>query len=198
MKKILLLSAVTSSMLLAKTYSGCADTRENAVSNLSKNISVTIQANTNISKVSTNKNYEKTVIVQNNQSSNIQLTNIDIKKENNQYCAYIESDEQKEFLTKLKTELFLYDIKNLPNKVEEKIQMLDIWLSNISRILTLHTIFDVELTDTELVKLNSLNKLLLDERTKLLLLNEKRIWKGCGDDKLESLKSLIKSYLRTK
>lgn len=198
MKKVFLAMTLASGVLFAKQYTGCSDTRENAVVNLSKNILVTVNSNTDISKVATTDSYNKTIVIKNNQSSNIQLTNINFKKDGDKFCAYVDGGEQKKYLEKLKKEILLYDIKDLPKDSEQKIDMINIRLPKISRLLSLYTIFDVSLSDKEIVKLNGLNKKFSDERSKLLLLQEEKIWKGCGKDKLESMVALDKIIFNSK
>lgn len=198
MKKAFFVMTLASSVLFAKQYTGCADTKQNAVANLSKNILLTVNTNTDISKIATNSSYNKTIVIKNNQSSNIQLTNINFKEDGDKFCAYVDAKEQHAYLTKIKKEILLYDIKDLPKQIDLKIDMINLRLPKISQLLSLYTIFDVNLDEKEILKLNQLNKKLSDERTKLLLLQDEKIWKGCGKDKLESMVALDKIIFNTK
>lgn len=192
MKYTLVLFILFAQFIYAKEYKGCALTRENAVTNLSKNILVTVQSNTNISKVTNANQYDKTVIIKNTQESNVELTNITITQDGKQYCASINSSEQTKFLKKLKKEILLYDLKQLPQDIPSKIAMLDLWYPKITRFLTLYSVFDVSLTNEEIIKLKQLQKTIADEKLKLVIHQNNKIWKGCGENKLDSLIALDK------
>jgi len=146
MKLALSLLSLTVS-LYAIDYEGCADTKQNALFTLSGNIKSNIKSSfeeniKSTSNTSDEETIQTTISSYINASTNLSLVNIRYDRKNeNEFCASVKSEDQAKNTQKLLTKVLLYKEENLPKDINEKVNLLWRWIKDIKELEYLLPVF---------------------------------------------------------
>ncbi len=177
--------------MLNKEYQGCGDTKRIARENLSNNILVNIHSNITTTKRIAHNNYDKTVISNSNQSSNLELSDVKIvKNKDNKYCAYIKYNVQLKHTKKLETEILNFNMDLLPKNKEEQLNIVNYYLNVITKYRNLNKVFDTKNKNIQKQKIMKIYKQLIDIKSKLLKELKNKVWKVCANTNNKSLTKL--------
>ncbi|MBU0631231.1 hypothetical protein KKA17_01160 [bacterium] len=195
MKKLILTLGIPA-ILLAKTYTGCADTKSNALVELSSNINVNIDSGIDRSQHSIRSNEDEDVKSSIQQYSKVtthlDLVNIKWEDKNSTICASVEKEDQVKHTQALLDKALFYDEKDLPAALTDKVQTLQIWLEDLKQIELLYPVFLDTISAQDRLSITKKEKAFKDIYSKTILQMDSLIWKFCAQDREEALKGLSK------
>ncbi len=200
--KILLSILTLSATLFATDYEGCSDTKQNALFNLSGNIKSSIQSDfkeeVKSNLVDTQESVETTISSYINASTNLSLVNIKYKKKSkDEVCAFVNSDDQTKNSKKMLKKALLFQEKNLPKNIDEKMKKLTAWINEIKQLNYLLPVF-VDDSQKEQVVLNKKEKIFQDLYTDTLSQSNSLVWQSCEKNQEDAKKALNKKLFVNK
>ncbi len=190
------ISLIAASTLLAGTlsaYEGCADTKKEALFMLSGNIRSTVSDSfdktVSVDKTQDSTDVQEKITSYQKTATNLSLVNIHYVKKDDLICAVVEKEDQVKNTKRLLQKALLYDKKNLPNDINEKVKKLDKWLNDLTQLGYLMPVF-LEDSSKEQEILNKKEKLFRDLYTENLAKANSLIWKSCAKDQKEAKTAL--------
>ena len=193
MNKLILILSFPA-LLLAKTYMGCADTKKDALVELSSNIYVNVDSGVNTVQKSVrsneNEDVKSSIEAYSKVTTHLDLVNIKWKDANGTKCAFIEKEDQVKHTKALLDKVLLYDEKNLPVSLESRIDILKIWLSELKQIESVYPVFLDDVPNSDKLLILEKEKRFSDQHAKTLFQMDSLVWKACGRTKDEALENL--------
>ncbi|MEA2073695.1 MAG: hypothetical protein U9O86_08930 [Campylobacterota bacterium] len=195
MKIILSILAVTISI---NAYEGCSNTKRDALMELSGNIKSTVKTSfdQNITVENNDESVETKISSYINASTNLSLVNIQYKRKSSDLvCASVNKKDQVENTQKLLDKALLFEEKNLPNNINEKINKLDNWIKDIEELTFLMGAFLEDTTKQQEV-LNKKEKRFKDLYYESLAKSNSLVWRSCEETQEDAIKSLNKKLFK--
>jgi len=193
--------------LTLSAYEGCGVTKQDAIFELSGNIRTTVDSSTTIHTSSTQNGDDETIEQKidslHKNSTHLSLVNITHSKKKNLHCASVEEKDQIKNTRDLFNIALLFDKKNLPTNIDEKIKKLSLWLNSLDELKYLvpsfyNTIKGGISKAQATLEIDKKIKNFQDIYDESITKANSLVFKACDDSKEEAFEELNKQLFKDK